>query len=401
MVEKINTRILNREQDSFSHTIDTRHAARITDEIVERTDEKGNKLFGEVIATFGSGYEGDFDSEAALLDSYGTMCVVRYSDKSIGIASRAYQGDVPVLHPGYLLEKDSRVYFGRSGDVENGEPVMMNRTEILGRKALTGLVSNFEPSVSRIQGSLQLWPDGTLDIHDGYEYAHPETRIVIDKASGNSTRVHTLDELSRYQQNDVIAPLIQQQEMERREQRLVTLFGVPESKPRDRFGNVQDRVSLITQESKQEAAQSISAINDLELRAIIDAHTVGLSSAQSVEKIFSDESTRIDIAKYLMQKVAKNADLMPDRVKGHREKSGNHPGYPQNMSSKEYAALLALSMLDGTFISKRSIGDPVEFVSRGNNTDINGGQHRLAALQLLDLDSKKAPKVIEQVRTYY
>lgn len=395
------TVITRNDEEPFTHTVDTRYAARMSDEVVERTNESGEKVFGEVIATFGTGLIENFKSDKELLDSHTTLCVVRYSDGSVGIASRMRdEGDKPTtMHPGRILQPDTSIYFGRNGDKNSDEPILMNRIQVLGRKALTGLDTEFEKSVSRIQGSIHLWSDGKLEIHDGYDYAHPETRVVIDRPSSFKTRVHTSSEKNRYEQSDIITPYIEKHEQEKRMQRFKEIFGAPKVKAKDRFGNNQDRVSLMSEQSRRDAIQTLTALRDPVLKGIIGMEDQNPEDV--VDTIFSDDTMRANIARYLMQKVTQNADMMPDRVRLNRGKMGNHPGYPSGMSSREYASVLALSMLDGTFVSERSIKDPVEFITKGNSTEINGGQHRLAALRLLDLDYEKAPTVIEQVRKYY
>ncbi|MBC7746562.1 hypothetical protein H7Y40_01115 [Pedobacter sp.] len=51
------------------------------------------------------------------------------------------------------------------------------------------------------------------------------------------------------------------------------------------------------------------------------------------------------------------------------------------MTSREYASLLALSMLDGTFKAARAAHDPI-FIGKSGVVEL--GQHRYAAHLLLD-----------------
>lgn len=393
---------LSADKDKYSHTIDTRYAPRIVDEVVERIDEQGNYLFGEVIATFGTGTSERYTEDILeLIDHAGTMCVVRYSDSSIGLASRAYQNEKPVLHPGRLLEPDETIYYGRHGDRKDSEPIYLNRTEILGRTALTGVNSSFEGTVSRIQGSLRFGSDEKLTISDGYEQADPQTRMLSDVSSGNRTLVHASVEGSRYEQSDIIAPRVEKRQADLREQRFAQIFGVPQVLEASKFSSKQDRLSLLNDKTRREAAQSLDSIADKDLKAIIDKHTSGMDAIHATNKILTDEPTRLEIARYLMQKADSIAESLPDRVRVNGEKSVSHSGYARHkMQSREYAVLLALSMIDGTFISENSLREPVEFYSKGNRTEINGGQHRLAAIQLLELDDETAPKLIEQLRRY-
>ena len=72
-------------------------------------------------------------------------------------------------------------------------------------------------------------------------------------------------------------------------------------------------------------------------------------------------------------------DDLPERVK-HNDpgnlKHPNHPGYPDKMTSPEYAAVLALSMIDGSFDPDSE--DDMESDTRKDGTPIYG-QHREAA----------------------
>ena len=72
-------------------------------------------------------------------------------------------------------------------------------------------------------------------------------------------------------------------------------------------------------------------------------------------------------------------DDLPERVK-HNDpgnlKHPNHPGYPDKMTSPEYAAVLALSMLDGSF--NPELEENIESDRRKDGTPIYG-QHREAA----------------------
>lgn len=72
-------------------------------------------------------------------------------------------------------------------------------------------------------------------------------------------------------------------------------------------------------------------------------------------------------------------DDLPERVK-HNDpgnlKHPNHPGYPDKMTSPEYAAVLALSMIDGSF--NPELEENIESDRRKDGTPIYG-QHREAA----------------------
>src|SRR5487761_1570224 len=89
--------------------------------------------------------------------------------------------------------------------------------------------------------------------------------------------------------------------------------------------------------------------------------------------------------RYLLGKTDRyaNAGVMPDRVVRNTGKSPDKGGYPiSSMTSREYAALLALAMLDGTFNDRKvSSTDSIKEA----NGQVAQGQHRSAALRVLGL----------------
>ncbi len=78
-----------------------------------------------------------------------------------------------------------------------------------------------------------------------------------------------------------------------------------------------------------------------------------------------------------------SSDDLPERVRYDDPgnlKHPNHPGYPDKMTSSEYAAVLALSMIDGSF--DPDLEDRMESGTRKDGTPIYG-QHREAAWTIL------------------
>ncbi|MDB5164421.1 MAG: hypothetical protein JWL89_47 [Candidatus Saccharibacteria bacterium] len=60
-------------------------------------------------------------------------------------------------------------------------------------------------------------------------------------------------------------------------------------------------------------------------------------------------------------------------------KSTKIAGYPDQMTSREYTAALAMAMLDGTF--RENDADTIDYDPQDNSG--NDGQHRLAAQMVL------------------
>ena len=83
---------------------------------------------------------------------------------------------------------------------------------------------------------------------------------------------------------------------------------------------------------------------------------------------------------------------LPDHLTRNAIKRPNDPRYQKfgELRSREYAMLLALSMLDGSFDDSATASDPVY-----SQSNPNGGQHRYAAQVLLELSPEQS---LRQVR---
>jgi hypothetical protein len=79
---------------------------------------------------------------------------------------------------------------------------------------------------------------------------------------------------------------------------------------------------------------------------------------------------------------------MPSRIARDSQKNPNHPGYSGvgHLSSREYACMLAMSMLDGTFDISSARGDEITASSRNRD---GVGQHRTAAKTLLEYSDRQ------------
>jgi hypothetical protein len=111
-----------------------------------------------------------------------------------------------------------------------------------------------------------------------------------------------------------------------------------------------------------------------------------------VNRLHDDPELRLNIGRYLLEKIDRMAEsdtTLPPRIqKNTSTKRPAFAGY-ENMGripSREYAALLALSYLDGTFKQ----GDRM---SRDDRGDILDGQHRTAAELVLSIpDEARMPQ---------
>lgn len=156
----------------------------------------------------------------------------------------------------------------------------------------------------------------------------------------------------------------------------------------DRYGN-PERQWRPTSETRAASLDRLHAAahSDANLARLLNDEYVklGLSDPmQIVDALRLKPDFRLQIGTYLRGKMDSYADtgLMPDRVRNNTEKAERVDGYPmRRMRSREYATLLALSMLDGTFNQKGvSVQEQIQV-----NEDRVEGQHRLGALRVLDL----------------
>lgn len=127
------------------------------------------------------------------------------------------------------------------------------------------------------------------------------------------------------------------------------------------------------------------------IEAIVDKYVSNEAwrGNEVVEIVRKNADLRYELGSYLLRdkipmiKRERPHDL-PDRVFVGRQKNANHTGYAHlgYLNSQEYAAMLALSMVDGTY-KQPGPGDPIE---RGKDGRIAVGQHRAAAHILLGED---------------
>lgn len=140
---------------------------------------------------------------------------------------------------------------------------------------------------------------------------------------------------------------------------------------------------IVSAETKQVAERVLEAAlrHDEKFRSILE-RAIGevpqdMSAETPVDRIRQDASVRLALGRYFLNKTHAMANSLPDRVKRNTQKNPNYAGYGNFMSSREYVALLCLSMIDGTFDTSRE--DEVVF----KNGQVELGQHREAARDVL------------------
>lgn len=165
---------------------------------------------------------------------------------------------------------------------------------------------------------------------------------------------------------------------------------MPDPQGRDRFGNDLDRRLKVTEQSQMDAAMAYR-FSDQDVKDIVGPYAReqhGAWREADMAKVLRDDSgLRLRLGMHLLDKID-TVGRLPKRFYGSATKNPNYVGY-RNMTSREYAALLALSMLDGTFKAP-SASDPIE----SEYGDIIRGQHRYAAMKVLGIDAQANIKQI-------
>jgi hypothetical protein len=101
------------------------------------------------------------------------------------------------------------------------------------------------------------------------------------------------------------------------------------------------------------------------------------------QTIRSDQEVRYKLLQYFAKKISELTGLLPDQSVRNLGKIPAHAGYERfkgfGLKSREYSALLALAMLDGTFNEGDAQHDPIYDPLKNKN----GGQHRYTAQLLI------------------
>lgn len=140
----------------------------------------------------------------------------------------------------------------------------------------------------------------------------------------------------------------------------------------------------VTEQSVAEAKSMLqqALLADKDLKGIIES-TTGKSAADEtiVDELRTNPDLRVAVGQHFIERIKDLYQIMPERVRRNSQKNPGSKGYedmPSVLSSREYAALMALSMIDGTFNAARADTETYDFT-----TDSGVGQHRYAARQVL------------------
>lgn len=145
------------------------------------------------------------------------------------------------------------------------------------------------------------------------------------------------------------------------------------------------RLPKVTEQSRDESALKIGEARswDHKIDDIFAQHAEKFGRKdrwELADELRTNADLRYDLGSYFLDKIEEKWRNMPDRVRRNTQKNPNHSTYAHlnGLRSREYAALIALSMLDGTFHEPKH--DPIDYDKHGEATL---GQHRAAALELL------------------
>lgn len=123
---------------------------------------------------------------------------------------------------------------------------------------------------------------------------------------------------------------------------------------------------------------------DYSIKQIIKNHTGSdkFSSEETVDALRKNKELRTELGKYFLDKLDLNSDMLPARVLNNGNKNSTMPGYSDipGLKSREYASLLAMAQLDGTFDPHKAMSEEITYDTNG---EVVTGQHRVASEMLL------------------
>src|SRR3989344_3850521 len=150
---------------------------------------------------------------------------------------------------------------------------------------------------------------------------------------------------------------------------------------------------LPNDQSLKDAAKRLSDPNlDPKIKGIIDHYAPNAKTAeQKVLAVQQSPQLRQKLAGYFLDKAETIKDRLPDRVADNKAYKLLGTGY-KDMRPREYASLLSISKLDGTFKEDQAIYDPISSSKRGK---VVAGQHRAASEELLQRVGISGPSEAE------
>jgi len=318
------------------------------------------------------------------------------------------------IDPMQLDWQNDRGYKG----IRPGESVTFGRAEQTTRfPRSSGLTSRRHMSVmyDEASGKLRLSDEqssnGTTIVHDRMNVISTPSRYPIeyvDSYEAPSVRVEARDigvaglhlaridaalELPERPLQDQVSSEASERLREQQERaRLEKLFAFPDKRGADKYGNSLAERARFTDQSEEDASFAYRfAKGDSMIAELFSKYKGDKWREEDMPSVLRDNNAlRVELGSYLLAKL-KTLNRLPSRFyMKDNLKNPNHPGYGDKMTSVEYATLLALSMLDGTFKSERARYDQIEMNKYG---DVTVGQHRYAALAVLGLEHTQLAKI--------
>lgn len=145
--------------------------------------------------------------------------------------------------------------------------------------------------------------------------------------------------------------------------------------------------TIVTEESRAAASRQLGDVrrNDDTINNMLrDYEQKHPGVTDLVEAIRTDSDLRYKIGEHLLNAIMPiRLQNMPERIRDNSQKKPNHSGYGhlRQITSREYATLLALAMIDGTY---QGYGKGDEIDRHPDTGRVIRGQHRAAALGLLN-----------------
>lgn len=159
------------------------------------------------------------------------------------------------------------------------------------------------------------------------------------------------------------------------------------------------KVPVVTEPSRELSAgyMQSAGTRDPKIAAILQRHMDKNQVSDYLkltDLLRTNPEFRYELGSYFMDKLQAKAEDMPHRVRRNTQKTPSHLRTYQHfrdlgvsLHSREYASLLALSMLDGSFEGDGN--DPFTYNAQGQ---LATGQHRAAAISLITTDESVLPR---------
>lgn len=239
--------------------------------------------------------------------------------------------------------------------------------------------------INQLQSELQSTHEVGADrkVADDLSHVAVESSVSIDVPDRSSMSVEEKGALGWAITHEELEAAEAEKQSSAERARNEKLFTFPDATKADRYGGSLRERTTVTEESAQDAAMAYRYADDEIKKMIRSQSGEAWQEADMAAVLRSNNELRVQLGAYFLEKM-EHMDRLPERVwqnASNNMKNPNFPGYSDiSMTSREYAAVLALSMLDGTFKAGRS---PHDKIGINQYSEVIHGQHRYAAHQVL------------------